>query len=154
MISTRHNRLRKHSGFTLVEATIALLVLSIGLLGISALFFEGLRSGRTAVYRTTAVYLAGDMADRIRSNPLGGAAYENAAADNGCIAAAANCLPDELAEQDKLTWEADLATHMPVGTIGNITVVNNGATTLYTVNLSWPEPGFNAPLTYSAVVEL
>ena len=40
------------------------------MLGIGALFFDGLKSGRTAVYRTTAVYLAADMADRIKANIL------------------------------------------------------------------------------------
>ena len=55
-------------GFTLVEVLVALVVMSVGMLGIAALYLEGLRAGRTALYRTTAVNLAADMADRIRAN--------------------------------------------------------------------------------------
>ena len=60
---------RHHSsGFSIVEALVALVVLSVGMLGIAALYVESLRAGRTAVYRTQAVNLAADMADRIRAN--------------------------------------------------------------------------------------
>lgn len=48
-------------GFTLVEVLVALVVMSVGMLGIAALYLEGLRAGRTAVYRTTAVNLAADI---------------------------------------------------------------------------------------------
>ncbi len=57
----RHSR-----GFTLIEALVALVVLSIGLLGIAALYLDSLRAGRTAIYRTQAVNLAADLADRLR----------------------------------------------------------------------------------------
>ena len=64
----KHNKARL-SGFTLVETLVALVVMSVGMLGIAALYIEGLRSGQTSIARTTAVNLAADMADRIRSNP-------------------------------------------------------------------------------------
>ena len=66
---------RRQRGFTLVEVLVALVVMSVGMLGIAALYLEGLRAGRTALYRTTAVNLAGDMADRIRANRNAGLAY-------------------------------------------------------------------------------
>lgn len=65
----------RHRGFTLIEVLVALVVMSVGMLGIAALYLEGLRAGRTALYRTTAVNLAADMADRIRANPNAGLAY-------------------------------------------------------------------------------
>jgi type IV pilus assembly protein PilV len=143
----------QQSGFTLLEATIALLVLSIGMLGISALFFEGLKSGRTAVYRTEAVYLASDMADRIRANPLAGAAYEQDGANEGCHDDAATCTPQQVAREDKLEWAADMAEHMPADSTATVNVADNGVTTVYTIVMTWPEPGFAAPLNYSLVVE-
>ena len=42
-------------GFTMVETLVALVVLSIGLLGIAALYLDSLRAGRTALNRTTAI---------------------------------------------------------------------------------------------------
>ncbi|MCL4720697.1 MAG: prepilin-type N-terminal cleavage/methylation domain-containing protein, partial [Gammaproteobacteria bacterium] len=52
MSGLRHDR-----GFTLIEVLVALVVMSVGMLGIAALYLEGLRASRTAVYRTTAVNL-------------------------------------------------------------------------------------------------
>ncbi len=69
------------SGFTMVEVLVALVVLAIGLLGIAALYLNSLQSGRTAIYRTQAVNLAADLADRIRMNRTAQAAYGTLFAD-------------------------------------------------------------------------
>ena len=57
---------------------VALVVVSVGMIGIAGLYGQGLSAGRTALYRTQAVNLAADMADRIRVNRLGGANYGGA----------------------------------------------------------------------------
>lgn len=61
----------RQQGFTLLEVLIALLVLSIGLLGLAALQTTGLRSNEMASMRTTATQLAYDISDRMRANPAG-----------------------------------------------------------------------------------
>jgi len=61
-------------GFTLLEVLIALLVLSIGLLGLAALQTRGLRSNQMASMRTLATEAAYDITDRMRANPTGVAA--------------------------------------------------------------------------------
>ena len=60
----------KVRGFTLVESLIALLLLSMGLLGAGALLLDGLRAHGDALRRMAATRLLLDMAGRIRSNPL------------------------------------------------------------------------------------
>lgn len=55
-------------GFSLIEVLIAVVVLSIGLLGIAALQGVSLRSGNEAVARTEANLVAYDLLDRIRAN--------------------------------------------------------------------------------------
>lgn len=67
---------RKQRGFTLVEALVALFVLSLGLLGASALLFDGLRTHRVAMRQAAALRLARDMTDRIRANPLARMQYD------------------------------------------------------------------------------
>lgn len=62
------------SGFTLLEVMTALLVLSIGLLGLAALQTSGLRTAQQADMRTRAVQAASDMVERMRANPAGTAA--------------------------------------------------------------------------------
>ena len=66
---------RRNRGFTLVEAMVALIVLSVGLLGIAALYVETLRANRTSLYRTQAVNMATDIGDRMRSNRNPAGAY-------------------------------------------------------------------------------
>ena len=58
-------------GFTLLEVLIALLVLSIGLLGLAALQTVGMRSSQMANMRTLATQIAYDMTDRMRANQTG-----------------------------------------------------------------------------------
>lgn len=64
--STCSNRLIK--GFTLLEVMIAVLVLSIGLLGLAALQAYAMRNNQSANYRTQATNLAVQMLDLIRSH--------------------------------------------------------------------------------------
>ena len=72
-------------GFGLVESLVALVVISVGMIGIAALYGQGLRASTTALARTRAVNLASDMADRIRANRRGEAGYNTANAfDRGC----------------------------------------------------------------------
>ena len=59
-------RRRRQRGVSIVEALVAFVILSVGLLGIAGLYLESVRSNRTALTRTAAVQLANDLADRIR----------------------------------------------------------------------------------------
>ena len=61
--------MRLKRGFTLMESLIALLLLSMGLLGAGALLLEGLNAHGNALRRMAATRLALDMAERIRTNP-------------------------------------------------------------------------------------
>ena len=76
MRPVEHTHRQKQQGFTLLEVLIALLVLSIGLLGLAALQTTSLRSNQMASMRTTATQLAYDISDRLRANPAGVAAGE------------------------------------------------------------------------------
>lgn len=58
----------KISGFTLVEVLIAVLVFSIGLLGLASLQVTGLKLGHDSALRSMATIAASDIADRMRSN--------------------------------------------------------------------------------------
>ena len=62
-------------GVSLVEALVALVVMSIGMLGIAALYIESVKANRGALLRTQAVALVLDMADRIRANRLARGTY-------------------------------------------------------------------------------
>ncbi|MGH8658867.1 MAG: type IV pilus modification protein PilV [Gammaproteobacteria bacterium] len=59
---------RSAHGFTLFEVLIAVLVLSLGLLGLAALQSAGLRSNHSAYHRSQATQFAYDIIDRMRGN--------------------------------------------------------------------------------------
>lgn len=138
-------------GFSLIEALVALIVLSVGMLGIAALYVESLRSNRTALLRTQAVMLASDMADRIRANRGGDANYE-AAVDRddtnaACESGGAGCTASELAQHDVAEWLGILEDSLPGGT-GTIDFDNSTTPSSYTITVSWTETGVADLLTY------
>ncbi len=145
---------RNQRGFTLLESLISLVVLSIGMLGIAALYVEGLRAGRTALFRSTAVTLAADMMDRVRANPAARIAYAGGGAANNCVNQNNDCTPVEMAQQDIQIWENEIAARLPPGSDGDVQFALGAIVDTYTITVSWPEPGFPAPLTYTLSARL
>ena len=146
----------KSRGFSLVEALVALVVLSIGMLGIAALHVEGLRSARTALTRTTAVALASDIADRIRANRNAKTEYNtvvtSADTDAKCAPKGAGCTPAELAHHDKATWLGAIENALPGGT-GTIDCDDAAVPATYTITISWSEVGAQDPSTYTLTIQ-
>ncbi len=76
------NRIVLQTGSSLIEVLVTLLVFSVGLLGLAAMQLNALQGSADSGQRSQAVWLAQDMAERIRANPEGSAAN---------YAAAVNC---------------------------------------------------------------
>ena len=127
----------KQRGFTLLEVLIALLVLSIGLLGLAALQTTGLRSNHMASMRTTSTHLAYDISDRMRANPAGVAADEYV-----LVGSAAPTAGTSVAALDLTAWY-NAVTDLPGGRSsitqcdGSSTPACDGVTHIITVQ--WDE---------------
>ena len=140
---------REH-GFSLVEVLIALIIMSVGMLGIAGLYVQSLQAGRTSMFRHQAVALAGDVADRIRANPTAGISYTDpAGADNGCVATGADCDAAGMALHDVFLWKQQAGNSLPgsAATGGGDVAVQFDDTVippLYTITVSWQEPGITA----------
>ena len=146
-------RLNKSSGFSLVENLVALVVLSIGMLGMAALYMEGLKAERTSIFRVAAIALASDMADRIRSNPNALVDYALPAVNNLCENGGGDCDQTQMAQDDKFRWEAEIARRVPGGQ-GAVGVVPLAGTTIYTISVSWNEAGSNDRQDYTLVIQI
>ena len=143
---------RLQTGFSLIEAMVSLVVVSVGMIGIAALYGQGLGAGRTALYRTQAVNLAADMADRIRVNRLGDASYGGAAANNNCDPpAAVNCTPAQMAAHDLWVWTNQVQQQLPNG-VGAVQFAGTSPAT-YTINVTWQETGLGA-VTYQMIIRV
>ena len=141
-------------GFTLVEVLIALIIMSIGMLGIAGLYVHSMNAGRTSIFRHQAVNLAGDIADRIRANPSGGAEYQTGtAADKGCIDGTVDCSEEEMAQQDMWVWAAQAADTLPGGSV-TVTFTDNAAPTpdSYQITIAWTEAGQSPPPQYQIAI--
>lgn len=128
------------SGFSLIEAMVSLVVVSVGMIGIASLYGQGLRASSTALFRTHAVNLVADMGDRIRMNREGGPAYGGAAANNNCTTAGgATCTPAQMAAHDLFEWGARVGQVLPTG-VGTVVVVGTTPPT-YQISVTWDEAG-------------
>ena len=141
--------IKGNSGFTLVEVLIALIILSVGMLGIAGLYVHSMQAGRTSLFRHHAVTLAGDVADRIRANPRAVLAYEAAGADNGCVGGGVDCTAIQMAANDILLWDQQATDMLPNGTV-TIDVDDTVRPPTYAISVEWTEPGEN--MSYSITI--
>lgn len=140
-------------GFTLIEVMVALAVVSIGMLGIASLYTQALGASRTTQYRSQAINLMSDMADRIRGNRLGGVAYAGAAQDRNCdLSGGATCTPAFMAQDDLFNWGAQVNALLP----GGAWAVTRNAATLpptFTIQVQWDEVG-QGQMTEQTVIQV
>lgn len=133
-------------GFSLIEVMVALVVMSVGMLGMASLYVTSLRANGTAISRTQAVNLAADLAERIRANPGGQSAYAPTTAPtsdgNNCYKGTA-CTPPQLASDDLYIWGQQVTDKLP-GSLAPIVTytpgVNCNSSDLYSITLRWAEP--------------
>ena len=143
------------AGFTLIEVLVALVVISVGMLGVAVLFADGIRINRTSLYRTTAVALATDMSERIRSNQS--AVYEGTGPGEDGNCSAIPCTPDQIANDDWWRWRQSLDAYLPTGYLAEIVKTPAGPgdrLSRFDINLSWPEIGSAEPVSYTLSIQL
>ena len=138
----------RRSGFSLIEVMIALVIISVGLLGVAGLYVQSMQAGRTSMLRHHAVTLAGDVADRIRANPRAGIAYEGPGLNGDCTTGYVDCDAVAMAGHDILLWKNQAAESLPEGEV-NIAFENAALPPVYRIEVSWSEPGASVTPTYS-----
>jgi type IV pilus assembly protein PilV len=115
------------TGFTLLEVLVALVVLSIGLLGLSGLQTSSLRNNHSAFLRSQATLAITDIMDRIRANSDAAnagdydIAYDDSASETNCTS---GCSPEAVADTDLFEWRS-YVERLPDGE-GEIDVNANG----------------------------
>lgn len=126
------------SGFSLIEVLVALLVLSIGLLGLAALQVTGIRFNHQSYQRTQATVLIYEIVDRMRANPQALGSYVIAIGAGTPTAATncdtASCSITDLATYDLNRWRTAINT--AIGSQAS-SIQQNGA--LFTITIQWTE---------------
>lgn len=118
--------IRLHSGFTLIEVLVSIVIVSFGLLGVAGLLSTGLKSTQGSLQRTQASLLAYDMADRMRMN--------RAAARNGEYTTTVEAT-NAIAISDKEAWDEAVEGSLPSGA----GIVTMPATNFYSITVQWDD---------------
>ena len=130
-------------GFSLIEVLIALLIMSVGLLGVAGLFAHSVQAGRTAMLQHQALVLAGDIAERIRANPRAGIAYIGAQGSSSCVSQTVLCTTQSMASHDIARWQRQAVRTLPGGQVG-ISFDDSSSLPVYIISVTWSEPNTRA----------
>jgi len=163
--------LRRQGGFSMIELLVAVLVMGIGVLGITGLQMVSLQNNRGALLRSEAVMLAYDMMDRIRANPVGtpigsGSDYAGIAIGGGPPSSvncnASECSSAQMVAFDQAVWKCALGSYVEDGTCtsfhssgvlpapteqpglpnGDGSIVVDGTSSVVTITVQWDDPNF------------
>lgn len=107
-------------GVGMIEVLIALVIISVSMLGLAALQINSVRFNHQAYLRSQATFLAYDILDRMRANEAEAEAgsYSIVLSDdsNGSTSCDTGvCSTSELVAYDKAQWISNLKTELPEG---------------------------------------
>lgn len=155
-------------GIALMEVLIALLIVSVGLLGHAGLTSMAIDSTQTANIHGIAAYQASGISTRIRSNPgfwkkikddlsfkfklsnnngvvqltnLGDASY-NTIISNNTICTSTFCTPEQQAVFDLKTWGQTHVENFPQGTVSIEKIASTRP--LFQITMKWSEKQMSA----------
>jgi len=110
--------LSRQRGISLIEVLMAVLIFSVGLIGLAGLMVMAARSNHAAYLRTQVTFLASNMADRMRANPMGlwNGAYDAVGyptSTSQTCSKASPCTAAQVAVRDQYEWSQLLKTLLP-----------------------------------------
>ena len=136
---SRSTRSRPHQrGFSVLEILVALIVIGLGVIGVAALYTEGVSNTANTDPRTIAAELAEGIAERIRTNSAGRSGYARVVGIV-CNAKAKPQGADRQAEQEAACWQNRVEQRLPNGS-GTITRDTATTPATYVVAVSWTVP--------------
>ncbi|RTE64359.1 type IV pilus modification protein PilV [Amphritea opalescens] len=109
--------MQRQLGFSLIEVMIALVILTIGILGMAKLQVTGIQQNQSAYMRSQANLLAYDIIDRMRVNRDAIDSYlqvSSGTAEADCLAST-GCSETEMAAHDLSEWFATITRELPSG---------------------------------------
>lgn len=125
----------KQTGMGMIESLVALVIISIGLLGIASLQITSLKQSSSAQWHSQAVWFSYEMTDRIAANRTAFVQYDGIDTDNAYSqdCQAAPCTDAQMVTADAQDWKALVGT-LPLGR-GFISSAGN----TLTVSVMWDD---------------
>lgn len=135
--------LRRQSGFTLLEVLVAVVIVSLGMLGVAALLVTVQKADTASYLQQQAVQTTYDLLDRMRANLSGAqAGYYNGtyggtpAIPTNCNTGA--CTAKQLAGYDTSQWTAAV-DQLPQGSGSVASAVSSNGNVNVTVTVTWSD---------------
>ncbi len=126
-------------GFTIAEMLTALLVMAVGVIGISALYSDQAQTMPESQLHLEAAALADTIAARIRATKDGHAGFATTIGVL-CNPRSQPKLAQDVAAQEASCWENEVARKLPSG-FGSISRDLGTIPPTYVVAVSWATPG-------------
>lgn len=148
MTATNKIHIASHQqGFSLIEVLVALLVLSIGLLGLAALQTTSLQYNTGSYFRTQSTFLAYDIIDRMRANITAVVDSDNNGYDQPTTTMVTpptncdttDCSSADLALYDVRKWYDRITTALPRDATTNPPTIQISSTKRVTITIRWKE---------------
>lgn len=136
LISNNHQR-----GVSLVESMIALLVISVGLLGIAALQITAMKQNSSALNHSQAVWIGYNIADRIRANHGQFDRYAGIDTDDAYTQDCSNgpCNALQMVTSDAVDWST-IVQGLPAGR----GMISSPSADELTIDVMWDDEGTGA----------
>jgi len=132
---------KKQKGFTLIEAMIAVVVFSFGLLGVAGVMLVAVKSNHNGYMRSQANFLAHSIIESMRGNSWAvwnnvyDGTYQGYSAVDGVCTSASPCNCSSVARRDTQKW-SNMITNTLTNGSGSISCAASGAYGSYTCGQS------------------
>jgi type IV pilus assembly protein PilV len=133
---------KAQSGVSLVESMTALVVISIGLLGVAALQITAIKQNYSALHHSQAVWIAYNISDRIRANA---SQFENyAGIDTGANDYEQDCMEGPCTTAELIVFDAEDLEQM-VGNLPNgLGLITSPRADVLNIAVMWDDQGAGA----------
>ncbi|MHB1117326.1 type IV pilus modification protein PilV [Sideroxydans sp.] len=157
MSALRHAIHPSQRGFSMLEILITLVIIATALLGTAGLQLYAMKVGKNSEFRTQAVFLAADLAERMEANKAAAITGAYAASSVAAANAVADCWNnacngDSMAQFDLSEWETLVAQSLPGASWSVAPTITNtppSVTATYDIQVRWSDRDSNIPFSYT-----
>lgn len=139
---------KTQQGVGLIEVLVAVLILTVGILGLVGLQTRALQFSQESLLQSQAMMMAYEMTDRIRANKTSAEDYkvmygENVTAAQNCQTG--TCTPEQMALYELSEWKTNVAS-LPAGD-AQIVRDDSGVRPFYTITVRFQDTKLGQALT-------
>jgi type IV pilus assembly protein PilV len=134
----------KQRGFSMLEILITLVIIATALLGTAGLQINAIRMNQSSQFRTQAVFLASDIAERMEANKVAAIAGNYVVAQTSTPSTATDCSTGScdsttLAAWDISQWENAIITLGLPQASWEVTQTGTGDPSTYKIVINWTD---------------